>query len=66
MKENTSRFDFYSAIIISVIAIVLMIRNMLADIDFFSVTNALVVFALVVSLRQLYTLTMSSRKGEPS
>ncbi|PAE24884.1 hypothetical protein [Bacillus sp. 7894-2] len=66
MKENSSRFDFYSAIIISVIAILLMIRNMLTDIDFFSVTNALAVFALVVSLRQLYTLTMSSRKGEPS
>lgn len=66
MGENTRRFDFYSAIIISVIAIVLMTRNMLADIDFFSVTNALAVFALVVSLRQLYTLTMSSRKGEPS
>ncbi|MBG9544869.1 hypothetical protein ABE29_19505 [Cytobacillus firmus] len=66
MKENSSRFDFYSAIIISVIAILLMIRNMLSDIDFFSVTNALAVFALVVSLRQLYTLTMSSRKGEPS
>ncbi|EWG12912.1 hypothetical protein [Cytobacillus firmus] len=66
MKENSGRFDFYSAIIISVIAIFLMIRNMLTDIDFFSVTNALAVFALVVSLRQLYTLTMSSRKGEPS
>jgi hypothetical protein len=66
LKENSSRFDFYSAIIISVIAILLMIRNMLSDIDFFSVTNALAVFALVVSLRQLYTLTMSSRKGEPS
>ncbi len=66
MKENTSRFDFFSAIIISVIAIFLMIRNMLADIDFFSVTNALAVFALVISLRQLYTLTMSPRKGEPS
>ncbi|MEK3856151.1 hypothetical protein [Cytobacillus sp. FSL H8-0458] len=66
MKENSSRFDFYSAIIISVIAILLMIRNMLTDIDFFSVTNALAVFALVVSLRQLYTLSMSSRKGDPS
>lgn len=66
MKENTSRFDFYSAIIISVIAIFLMIRNMLADIDFFSVTNALAVFALVISLRQLYTLTMSPRKREQS
>ncbi|MBG9587525.1 hypothetical protein ABE26_10825 [Cytobacillus firmus] len=66
MKENTSRFDFYSAIIISVIAIFIMIRNMLADIDFFSVTNTLAVFALVVSLRQLYTLTMSPRKREPS
>ncbi|MDF2038328.1 hypothetical protein P2R12_15285 [Cytobacillus oceanisediminis] len=66
MKENSGRFDFYSAIIISVIAIILMIRNMITGIDFFSVTNALAVFALVVSLRSLYNLTMSSQKGESS
>ncbi|MBU8730249.1 hypothetical protein [Cytobacillus oceanisediminis] len=66
MKENSGRFDFYSAIIISVIAILLMIRNMITGIEFFSVTNALSVFALVVSLRHLYNLTMASQKGESS
>ncbi|MCS0787921.1 hypothetical protein [Cytobacillus pseudoceanisediminis] len=66
MKENNGRFDFYSAIIISVIAILLMIRNMITGIEFFSVTNALAVFTLVVSLRHLYNLTMASQKGESS
>ncbi|MCS0670019.1 hypothetical protein [Cytobacillus firmus] len=66
MKENSGRFDFYSSIIISVIAIILMIRNMVTGIDFFSVTNALAVFALAVSLTQLFNLTMSSQKGDSS
>ncbi|KON89991.1 hypothetical protein AF332_26320 [Sporosarcina globispora] len=64
MKENSGRFDFYSGVVISVIAIYLMIRNMIKGIDFFSLTNALTVFALTVSLIQLYYLTMSSQKED--
>ncbi|KAF0820900.1 hypothetical protein KIS4809_0427 [Bacillus sp. ZZV12-4809] len=63
MKKDSGRFDFYWAVMISVMAIFLMIRNMLADIGFFSVTNALAVFALLGSLAYLYKLTMSSQDG---
>ncbi|MCM3090869.1 MULTISPECIES: hypothetical protein [unclassified Cytobacillus] len=63
MKKDRGRFDYYWAVVISVIAIFIMIRNMLADIGFFSVTNALAVFALIGSLAHIYKLTMSSQEG---